>query len=217
MSATPIDRTLYAVPAPPPKERFALLLRLKRTARRALHTVLALPRGAAGWVLRQARTALSALGSNPVLAGLGGRLSSLRQLIRSVGPIPATAAVLSIPAVWRATVRTAQFVGSKIAGGASALWRQTRSLLGKLGPSGTRIATGLADAGSMVRGVFVSLAVHPVSQTITRAVTSLAGLVRPASQSVVVHRLLGSSSAPRRCAGPSSWWRCRWSSPPAWP
>jgi hypothetical protein len=191
MSTAPIDRGLYAVPAPPQQERFALLLRLKRTARRALDTVLALPRGAGGWVLRQARTALSMLGSNPVLARLGARLSSLGELIRSVGPIPAAAAVLSIPAVWRGTLRTARFIGSKVAAGASALWQQTRSLLGKLGPTGARIASGPDNAGTVMRRFLVGVAVHPVTQTIIRGVTSLAGLVRPLSQSVVVHRLLG--------------------------
>ena len=153
--------------------------------------LLALPRGAAGWVLRQARTVLSALGSNPVLERLGARLSSLGDLIRSVGPIPAAAAVLSIPAVWRATVRVGRFLGSKIAAGASALWQQTRSLLGKLGPTGTRIATGLANAGTVVRRLVIGVAAHPVTQTIVRGVASVAGLVRPVSQSVVVHRLLG--------------------------
>ena len=41
--------------------------------------MLALPRGAAGWVLRQARTVLSAIGSNPVLQRLGARLSEPRR------------------------------------------------------------------------------------------------------------------------------------------
>src|SRR4051812_12488238 len=112
-TAAPINPGLYAVPAPPQKERFAPLLRVRRAARQAFDTVLALPRGAAGWVLRQARTVLSALGSNPDLGRLGARLASLADFIRSVGPVTAAAAVLSIPAVWRATVRAASFVGSK--------------------------------------------------------------------------------------------------------
>ena len=216
MSTAPIDRTLYAVPAPPQQERFALLLRLKRTARRALDTLLALPRGAAGWVLRQARTVLSAIGSNPVLERLGARLSGLGDLIRSVGPIPATAAVLSIPAVWRATVRAARFLGSKIAAGASTLWQQTRSLLGKLGPdrhphrrrASPTPAPWSADCSSgspSTRSPRPSPGAWPPS-------LAWSGRSARASSST------GSwacSSAPRGCAGPSSCWRCRWSSLPA--
>ncbi|KRF44602.1 hypothetical protein ASH01_11460 [Terrabacter sp. Soil811] len=190
-TATPIDRGLYAVPAPPQQERFALLLRLRRAARQALDTLLALPRGAAGWVLRQARTVVSALGGNPLLQRLGARLSSVGDLFKSVGPLTAAAAVLSIPAVWKATVRVARFLGSKIAAGASVLWQQTRSLLGKLGPTGTRVATGLANAGTVVRGVFAAVVTHPVTQTVARGVAGLAGLVRPVSQTTVLHQLLG--------------------------
>ncbi|MGO4602519.1 hypothetical protein [Terrabacter sp. 2YAF2] len=190
-TATPIDGRLYAVPAPPQQQRFALLLRLRQAARRALDTILALPRGAAGWVLRQARTVLSALGGNPALQRLGARLTSLGDLIRSVGPVTAAAAIFSIPAVWRGTVRVGRFFGSKIAAGAKALWQQTRSLLGMCGPTGSRIATGLANAGTAVRRLFVAVAAHRVSQAVGRAVTSLAVLVRPVSQSTVLHRLLG--------------------------
>ncbi|MGO4598511.1 hypothetical protein [Terrabacter sp. 2RAF25] len=190
-TAAPINPGLYAVPAPPQKERFAVLLRLRRAARQALDTLLTLPRGAAGWVLRQARNILSALGGNPVLSRIATRLASLGDLIKSVGPVTAAAAILSIPGVWRATVRVGRFLGSKIAAGASALWQQTRSLLGICGPTGSRIATGLANAGTAVRRLFVAVAAHPVSQAVGRAVTSLAVLVRPFSQSTVLHRLLG--------------------------
>ena len=194
MSTAPIDGRLYAVPAvpaPPQQERFALLLRLRRAARAAFDTVLALPRGAAGWVLRQARTVLSALGGNPALQRLGARLAGLRDLLRSVGPVTAVAAVFSIPAVWNATVQVGRFLVSKIAAGASALWQHTRSLLGKLGPTGTRIATGLANAGTVVRRVSVGVVTHPVTQSVVRGVAAVAGLVRPVSQTTLLHRLLG--------------------------
>ena len=55
-------------PGPTPAGAVRAPAHLRRAARRALDTLLALPRGAAGWVLRQARTVLSALGSNPALA-----------------------------------------------------------------------------------------------------------------------------------------------------
>ncbi|GAA3721352.1 hypothetical protein GCM10022399_42140 [Terrabacter ginsenosidimutans] len=190
MSTAPIDGRLYAVPAPPQQEQFALLLRLRRAARAAFDTVLALPRGAAGWVLRRVQAVMSALGGNPVLQRLGARLASLGDLLRSAGPVTAAAAVFSIPAVWRATVRLGRFLGSKIASGASALWQQTRSLLGKLGPTGTRMATGLESAGTVVRRVFVAIVTHPVTQSVMRGVAAVAGLVRPVSQTAVLHRLL---------------------------
>ena len=64
MSTATLDRGLYAVEPPPTQqERLGILLRLRRAARRALDAVLALPRGAAGWVLRHTRTILSVLGS----------------------------------------------------------------------------------------------------------------------------------------------------------
>src|SRR3954463_11969811 len=86
-TAAPINPGLYAVPAPPQQERFALLLRLRRAARQAFDTALALPRGAAGWVLRQARTVLSRLSGHPALGRLGARLARLADFIRSVGPV----------------------------------------------------------------------------------------------------------------------------------
>lgn len=191
MSAVPMDGGLYAVPAPPQRERFSLLLRLRRAARQAFDTMLALPRSAAGWVLRQARMVLSALGSNPFLNRLGTRLAGLADVIRAVGPVTVTAAVLSIPSVWNTTVRAAQWFGSKIAAGASALWRHTHSLLAKCGPTGTRIATGLATAGGACRRLFVTVCGHPATQALVRGVASLAVLVRPVTHSTVVHRLLG--------------------------
>ena len=48
MTTATVDRGLYAVPPPPPKERFAILLAIKTGTRRALEALLALPRGAAG-------------------------------------------------------------------------------------------------------------------------------------------------------------------------
>jgi hypothetical protein len=190
-TAAPINPGLYAVPAPPQRERFALLLRLRRAARQAFDTLLALPRGAAGWVLTRARTVLSAIGDSPFWSRISTGLTRVRDLFRSVGPVTAAAAVLSIPAVWRATVRIGRFLGSQIAAGAKALWQQTRSLLGKLGPTGTRIASGLVNTGTAVQRVFVAVVAHPVTQALVDGIRSLGILIRPVSQSTVVHRLLG--------------------------
>ncbi|EWS99890.1 hypothetical protein N865_20005 [Intrasporangium oryzae NRRL B-24470] len=195
MSTAATDRGLYAVPAPPRQERLALLLQLRRIARHALDTLLALPRGAAGWVLRRTQRLLALAGTSPALARIGARLRSLGQLIGelvgSVGPIPAAAAVLSIPTVWEATVRAARWLTSRATAGARALWRHTRSLLDRLGPAGTRTARGLASAGTAAHRLATAVATHPLTQTILQGATRLAALIRPASQSTVVHRLLG--------------------------
>ena len=84
-----------------------------------------------------------------------------------------------------------RFLGWKITAGAGALWQQTRSLLGKFGPTGTHVATGLANAGTAVQRVFVAVVARPVTQALVEGIRSLAVLVRPVSQSTVVHRLLG--------------------------
>ena len=189
MSTATADSRLYAVPPPTQQQRLGTLLRLRRAARRALDAILALPRGAAGWVLRHTSTVLSALADNPTLARLGARLRGLGALIRAAGPGTVAAAVLSIPAVWRAATRAARWVGSKVSAGASAIWEWTRTTLARFGPTGVRIATTLGEAGSAV-GRFVSrVMTHPVTRTVAGTVKSLARLVRPVSQSLVVHRL----------------------------
>ena len=192
MSTATMDHGLYAVPpATTQQERLGLLLRIKRGARRALDTVLALPRGAAGWVLRHARSVLSALGTNPTLARIGNRLRDLAGLIRAAGPIPATLALVSIPAVWRATVRAAGWLGGTIATAAGTLWRWTSATLIRFGPGGARVAAALANAGAGATGFLARVLAHPISQAVARGLTALARLVRPVSQSLVTHRLLG--------------------------
>ena len=189
MSTATADSRLYAVPPPTQQERLGLLLRMRRATRRALDTVLALPRGAAGWVLRHTRTVVSALAGNPTLARLGQRLRGLGALIRVAGPGAVAAAALSIPAVWRATVRTAGSLGSRLTAGATAIWRWIRSTLNRFGPGGTRVATALAEAGSAVGRFVARVMTHPVTQAVARSLRSVARLVRPVSQSLVVHRL----------------------------
>ncbi|MDC5696454.1 hypothetical protein OO014_04230 [Intrasporangium calvum] len=189
MSTATMDGRLYAVPDPTTKERLGILLRLRRGARRALDTALALPRAAAGWVLRHARTVLSAFANNPTLARLSARLRGLGSLIRTAGPGTVTAAVLSVPAVWRAATRAVCWIGAKLTAGASALWQWTRGTLARFGPTGVRIANSLGEAGSAVGGFVTRVATHPISQALARTVRSVARLVRPVSQSLVVHRL----------------------------
>lgn len=190
--STTADSRLYAVPPPTQQERLGLLLRLRRAARRALDAALALPRAGTGWVLRHTRTLLSVPADNPTLARVGAHLRGLGALIRAAGPWTVTAAVLSVPAVWRAAARAARWVGSKIAAGASAIWRWTRTTLARFGPTGVRIAGTLGEAGSAVGRLVVRVGTHPISQALVRTVASVARLVRPVSQSLVVHRLAAS-------------------------
>ena len=105
------DRPLHAVPPPTTTDRFALLLRIRRAARRALDLALTVPRAAAGWVIRQARTLLAGASANGLLTGAGSLLRSALGVVRAVGVIPVTATLLSSPPVWRATVRAAGAVG----------------------------------------------------------------------------------------------------------
>ena len=105
------DRPLHAVPPPTSTDRFALLLRIRRAARRALDLALTVPRAAAGWVIRQARTLLAGASANGLLTGAGSLLRSALGVVRAVGVIPVTATLLSSPPVWRATVRAAGAVG----------------------------------------------------------------------------------------------------------
>jgi hypothetical protein len=102
---------LHAVPPPTTTDRFALLLRIRRAARRALDLALAVPRTAAGWVIRQTRTLLAGASANGLLTGAGSLLRSALGVVRAVGVIPVTATLLSSPPVWRATVRAASAIG----------------------------------------------------------------------------------------------------------
>jgi hypothetical protein len=96
---------LHAVRPPTTTDRFALLLRIRRAARQALDLAIALPRAAAGWVIRQARSLLAGGSANGLLTGAGSVLRSALGVVRAVGVLPVTAALVSSPPVWRATVR----------------------------------------------------------------------------------------------------------------
>ena len=196
MTTATMDHGLYAVPpATTQQERLGLLLRIRRGARRALDAALALPRGAAGWVLRHTRTLVSALAGHPTLARIGNRLRDLAGLIRAAGPIPATVALVSIPAVWRATTRAARWVGSWLTAGTSAIWRRTRDTLARFGPSGVRIAQAMDHTGSAVSRFVTRVTTHPITQALSRSLKSVTRLVRPISQSLVVHRLAATFAA----------------------
>ena len=90
MSTATYERPpLYAVPTPPEQQaKFGLLLAIRRRARQALDTLLALPRGAAGWVLRQLRTLLDGVGEHHLLGRAADLLRSGARLVRGVGVIP---------------------------------------------------------------------------------------------------------------------------------
>lgn len=192
MSTATYDRPLYAAPAPPEqKARFAYLIAARRRVHRAFDAVLALPRAAAGWALRHLRPLLGTEPGHRLLGWASARLRSAAALVQGVGLVPLAASVLSTPPVWRGTVRLARTVGSALAAAGRGLWARTRSLLGRCGTTGARITQALTRAGTALASAARAALRHPAAQPITQAVTGLAGLVRPLSQGVVAHRLLG--------------------------
>jgi len=96
MSTATYERPpLYAVPTPEEQQaKFGLLLAIRRRARQALNTLLALPRGAAGWVLRQLRTLLDGVGEHRLLDKAADLLRGVAGLVRGIGVTPIAAAIL---------------------------------------------------------------------------------------------------------------------------
>lgn len=194
MSTATYDRPLRAVPAPPDqRERFALLLAIRRRAEQTLNALLALPRGAAGWALRHLRALTNAASEHRVLLGwVGARLRGAVTLARAVGVVPLVAAVLSTPPIWRASQRLASTAGSALAAAGRYLWTRVQQLLSRCGTTGQRIeqAVAVAQAGSAVSRAACAVAMHPAAPAVTHAGKALLRLVRPVTQSVVAHRLL---------------------------
>lgn len=192
MSTATYDRPLHAVPAPPEeKAQFAFFLAARRRAHQALDALLALPRGAAGWVLRHLHTLLDGASENRLLGWASARLRGAATLIRGVGLIPLAAALLSTPPIWRATTSLARAAGSALAFFSRGIWNRVKGLLQRAGATGDRVVRVLSDAGDAVARTVRTGASHPATEPVIHAVSSLAGLVRPLSQSVVAHRLLG--------------------------
>jgi hypothetical protein len=192
MSTATYDRPLYAVPNPPDQQaRMGLLLTLRRRARQALDTLLALPRGAASWVLRHLRTLLDGVGEHRLLGWASTLLRTATGLIRGIGIVPVAAAVLSTPEVWRATLRLARSAGSALLTFGRGIWARVKGLLAHGGTTGARVSQSLSRAGAALGGAARAVLAHPVAQPVLQTVQSLLGLVRPVSQGVVTHRLLG--------------------------
>jgi hypothetical protein len=193
MSTATYDRPpLYAVPNREGQQvQFGLLLAIRRHARQALDTILALPRGAAGWVVRQMRTLLAGIGQHHLLDQATALLRNGISFVRRVGVIPLVATVLTTPPVWRTAVGWARAAGTALARFGRGLWARTKDLLTRSGTTGARIAQALSRAGTTVVAAAHAVASHPVIQQVIHAVRSLAGLVRALSQTVLVHRLLG--------------------------
>jgi hypothetical protein len=184
------DRPLHAVPPPTTANPFALLLRIQRAARRALDLALTVPRAAAGWVIRQARTLLAGASANGLLTGAGSLLRSALGVVRAVGVIPVTATLISSPPVWRATVRAATAVGRAITSSGRAMWSQVTRLFGQGSTVGARISTALTTAGTALAQTTSRVMTHPAVQALLDTARHLGALVAPVSRTVVVHRLL---------------------------
>lgn len=192
MSTATYDRPLYAVPNPPDQRaRMGLLLTLRQRARQAFDTLLALPRGAAGWVLRHLRTLLDGVGEHRLANWASTRLRTAAGMVRDVGIVPVAAAVLSTPPAWRATRHLARSAGSALATFGRGLWTRVKGLLAHGGTTGARVSQALSRAGAALGGAARTVMAHPVAQPVLQTVQSLLGLVRPVSQGLVTHRLLG--------------------------
>ena len=177
-------RTAAAVRGPNPNEQqaqFGLLLAIRRRARQALDTLLALPRGAAGWVLRQLRTLLDGVGQHHLLDKAAALLRNGIRFVRGVGVIPLVASVLSTPPVWRTAVRWARAAGTALAGFGRGLWARAKGLLTRSGTTGARIAQALSRAGTTVVTAAQAVASHPVIQQVMQAVRS-SGRTGPPTQ-----------------------------------
>lgn len=192
MSTATYDRPLHAVPTPPEqKAQFAFVLAARRRAHQALDALLTLPRGAAGWVLRHLRALLDGASENRLLGWASAGLRGAATLIRGIGVVPFAASLVSTPPIWRATTSLVRAAGSAIASFGRGLWNRVKGLLRRAGATGDRVVRALSNAGDALVRTAHAVASHPAAEPVIRALSSLAELVRPLSQSVVAHRLLG--------------------------
>jgi len=193
MSTATYERPLYAVPNVPPstKERFASLLAVRDAAYRAFDKALSLPRSAIRWAIDLFHRWVEATGSVGVFSWVSARARDAAGLLRQVGILPSAMAVLSTPPIAAAAGRVARFVGSGLLRVASAACTGLKGLLNRCGNTGTRIAEGLARAGTRVADAFRAAAVHPMMGRLGQGLDATLALVRPVSWGVVTHRLLG--------------------------
>ncbi len=165
------------------------LVLLRRAAQRAFDLAMALPKGAIGRGLCHTRTVLAAIGANPTRATIAAQVRNLGSVVQDLGPVTIAAATLRTPAVWATAIKAARWAGAKIADGAKALWRETASLLHKIGPAGDRVVDTLRGAGQTLATTVMSLLRHRVSRTVWHGFRSAAAMVRPVAQAILVHRL----------------------------
>jgi|GEM_PF-1070307 len=193
VSTATYERPLYAVPNLPAstKPRFAALLAVRDAAYRAFDKALSLPRSAIRWAIDLFHRWVEATGTVGVISWLSARARDAADLFRTVGVVPSALAVLSTPPIAAAAVRVAKFVGRGLLRVASAAWTGLKGLLYRCGSTGTRIAEGLARAGTKVADAVRSVAQHPMMAPVTQAVKATIALVRPVSWVLVTHRLLG--------------------------
>ncbi|MFC7489445.1 MULTISPECIES: hypothetical protein [unclassified Knoellia] len=193
MSTATYDRApLYAVPDPTQqKQKFGFLLSLRRRARQALDTLLSLPRGAASWVLRHARTLLDEVSEHRLLGWAASRLQDASRFLRSIGVLPLAAAVLSTPPVRRTAARWARAVGKTLATFGRHVWARTHRLLARGGATGIRLSAALSSAGAMVASAVHAVASHPAVRQLVQALRGLCTTIHPLTHSVIAHRALG--------------------------
>ena len=193
MSTTAYAMPLRSVPNAPPntKTRFASLLALRDATRRAFDMALSLPRSAVRWAVALFHRWVEATGSVGILSWVSARARDAAGLFRQVGVVPSALAVLSTPPIAAAAAGVFRFLGNGLRQVASAAWTGLKSLLGRCGKTGTRIAEGLGRAGTHIAEAFRAAASHPMMGRLTQALDATLALVRPVSWGLVAHRMLG--------------------------
>ena len=99
--------------------------------------------------------------------------------------------MLSTPPVWRATLRLAKAASSALTSFGRGVWACVKNLLGHGGTTGARVSQSLSQAGAALRGAARAVLAHLATQPVLQTLKSMSGLVRPVSQGMVTHRLLG--------------------------
>lgn len=193
MSTADYSRPLYSVPNVSliTKTRFAALLAVRESARRAFDKAMSLPRSAFRWAVNLFDRWVDATASAGVLAWLGRLARNAVGLLRKAGVIPVAVAVLSTPPVAATVSRLARFAGHGLLRVARSSWAVVKDLLTKSGTTGTQIAEGLEVVGAMVADSIRAAARHPLMAIVLQALRATLAQVRLVSQSIAVTRLLG--------------------------
>lgn len=187
---------LHVVQSPPTgtdRSLFAALLAARRFARRVLDRARAATKAAVRYVLRTAGHWLTKVRRSPLAAALrwlAGKAVSIVPVIKAVGVLPPTLAMLTAPPLQRLAARACRFAGHVLRRAGAALHRATDGLLRRCGALGARLADGLAALKDAILDRLRRLTSSSAYVTVADSVRYALGLVGPLSRSVLLHRVL---------------------------